>query len=779
MGKKIVINKKRFSSLLIYPAIALWLFSGCATSPDLNESMSDADRVPLIEQVNVNPSPSETVVEVVSSVSTPYTAFQLADPPRVVLDIRGVMGTDLSMDTEVNEGNIADIRFQEGKTQAMTSRMVVNLKRAMDYRITAADNKIRLILTPKPEKGETKPERKTEISQVVPGTTEPEKEEISPSEPRILFKSRPSDLNQVLGIDFTRLERGKSRLTVTTDKRVRYDLDREGEKSLVLKLYDSTVPPLLLKEIDTTHFETALDRVRPAFSDDKKELSLVISLREMVPFHVKQTDTRLSMDFGRTSVKPADTRIKPLYLEEARTRDLAAERPAMEAGERKGMIPVSPAEGRKKVYTGEKMYLDFVNADVTHILRLINEISKENIIWDPAIAGRKVSMILKNVPWDQALDLILDNNNLGKMYRGDNIIWITTKEKVLKKIAEEKKAAEEAQKKLEEERKKQEEKEKKAKEEEPLIKEFIPVDFASAKEIEGHITLTKRGKMSIDTRTNTIIITDIAKSIEDAKKTVRQFDTPVKQIMIEARIVDATDDFSRDLGLRWNSLSGWRKNVNTPVTVPPDALDFTATGERVYGASFTSNPPTEEWGNLGLMGLSFARLTSSGLGALTLDASLALAENEGKAKIMSAPKVIAREGTAATISSGDSIIIPATENVASTTLDATLSLTVTPTTVSYNNFITMDVSVTDDQAPTTTRLKRKAINTTLMIKSGETVVIGGIIKETESKDESGIPLLRDIPGLGWMFKANSKIHTKSELLIFLTPTVLPTAIKNF
>ena len=144
---------------------------------------------------------------------------------------------------------------------------------------------------------------------------------------------------------------------------------------------------------------------------------------------------------------------------------------------------------------------------------------------------------------------------------------------------------------------------------------------------------------------------------------------------------------------------------------------------------------------------------------------------------LSAPKVIAREGTAASISSGDSIIIPATENVASTTLDATLSLTVTPTAVSYNDFITLDIQVTDDQAPSTSRLIRKAMNTTLMIKSGDTAVIGGILKESESDAVNGIPVLKDVPGLGWLFKAKNRVARKSELLIFLTPTVLPSPIK--
>jgi type IV pilus assembly protein PilQ len=165
------------------------------------------------------------------------------------------------------------------------------------------------------------------------------------------------------------------------------------------------------------------------------------------------------------------------------------------------------------------------------------------------------------------------------------------------------------------------------------------------------------------------------------------------------------------------------------------------------------------------------------LTALVLDAKIALAEAEGKTKVISAPKVIAMNGQAATISRGDSIIIEATENVASTTLDATLSLEVTPT-VSYNNYVSLDVKVTDDDAPTNTRIRKKSITTKLMVRSGDTVVIGGIYTEDDALTEDGIPGLRRLPLLGWLFKAQSTRKSKTELLIFLTPTVLPTYQKS-
>lgn len=788
MGKEIKIYTKRVASLLIYPAkpiqaiailvTVLWLLGGCVT-PSTKEISADEAKGPIIEQVKVSSSPSETTLEIINSRSAPYTAFKLIDPPRVILDIRGEPGKDLPSSIPVNNSNLKEIRFEEGKTQAMTTRMVVDLSRPVDYQAMATDNMIRLTFTPKKIMTKAQKQEQEDRSKAMQEKKEPAEARVVPSEPRILLKPRASILNQVLGIDFTMLDHGKSRVTVTTDKRVRYDMDRKGAKTIVLKLSETTIPPLLLREIDTSNFNGALDRIKPAFFSAKKVATLAISLREMVPFHVKQTDNVLNIEFGQTSIKPPEKKIIPLKLSDAQTRALAAmQPPTAPLG-----APAVP-QAQKKKFKGEPMYLDFVNADVTHILRLINDISKENIIWDPAIKGKKVSMILKNVPWDEALELILKNNALAKRYVGDNIIWITTKAKMKQVLAEEEAEARKIQKRIDDERKKKLDEEKKTKEEEPLITAYLPVDFASADEIKGHITLTKRGTMSVDTRTNTIIVKDIASSIEDAKKIVKQFDTPVKQIIIEARIVDASDSFSRDLGLQWvnngieiqnrkDSSMSWS---GTPLWAPGNAAaDFASGNDQRLAGGFTTNAPANWASNITL---SFARLSGNQLGGIGLDAALALAETESKANVMSAPKVIAREGTAASISSGDSIIIPATENVASTTLDATLSLTVTPTAVSYNNFITLDVSVTDDQAPSTSRLLRKSITTTLMIQSGETVVIGGIIRENKSKNISGVPVLRDIPGLGWLFKAENKVLTKSELLIFLTPTVLPAPVKN-
>jgi len=791
MGKMRSLFRKGVFSLVFITAAGLTL-CGCATVAD-NQAAREKATAPVIEAINVTPSQEQTLVEIVSSEPVFYTAFKLLDPPRVVLDIRGVPGSALPRVKDVNNAGVKDILIEEGKTQVMTTRAVINTTLPVLYQTEPKGNVIALTLTPEkplPAPAEAL-EKKTAA---VEGTT------VTPSEPRIFFKDTPGALTQILGIDFTLLDQGKSRLIVTTDKKTKYDLNQQGPKTLVLRMPEATIPPLIMRHMDSKHFEGAVDWVKASLS--QKDVAIAITLREMVPFHVKQTESTITIDFGPTAIKPPEKKIVPLQQAQAP----AAEAPAVQAqtapviqlqqkAGAPGVLTVQPGlpsapsggiPGMKKDYKGAAMTMDFVNADVTNILRLIGEVSNLNIVWGPEVKGI-VSMRLKDVPWDQALDLILDNNNLAKREQG-NVIWVTTKAQLAQIEAEERRKIQEFEAKIEAERKKIISEKEKEKELEPLLTEYIPVDFAKASEIIPLLAISETGKsrggkMSVDTRTNTIIFTDIASNVGIAKGIVRQFDTPVKQVMIEARIVDATDDFIRDLGIRWDQFQINHRSNNTVPWPTMDALNTTPAdpntfpvppAAKTYSPTFTSNAPDAWAPNLGLV---FSTLSASGLTGMVLDAKLALAESEGKTKVISAPKVIAMNGQEAMIKRGDQLILPATENVASQTVDANLSLKVTPT-VSYNNFISLTVDVTDDQALSITRIQKKSITTKLMIKNGDTVVIGGIFTENQGTDESGIPGLRRIPILGWLFKAQSITNRKTELLIFLTPSVVASSIKS-
>jgi len=770
MGKKFNLHKMGTPSRMSIAVVAILFLCGCAATGKKQGPISDHSQ-PVVKSIQVRPSPDQTILEITSSSAPRYTTFQLVDPPRVIVDIRGTRDPGLPESIDVPEGNIRSIRVKEGEAQAMTTRIVVGLANPTVFNAESKDEMISIVLANKPSQvdgaeasmtGDAEsPEKETRQSFTVP---------TSPPEPRIFVKPGPSSLNQVLGVDFVMLEQGKSRLVVTTDQKGSYSLDRQGPKELVLRLSKTTIADQLLRRLDSSQFHGAVDRVKPNFTSEKKEVAIAISLREMVPFHVRQEDTEISVDFERSTISPEEKRIIPLQLAQAP----AAKADQPEVIEATVMERPAPIPGLLKTrYTGAPMTMDFVNADVTNILRLIGEVSNLNIVWGPDVQGN-VSMRLKNVPWDQALDLILVNNNLGKRKAG-NVIWITTRAKIAQFEAEEKAKRAEYEAEIEAKREKAQQEKEKQEKQEPIETAYVGVDFANADDLKTHIEgiLTERGSISVDARTSTLILKDVASTIEEAKRLVKQFDTPVKQVMIEARIVDATTEFTRDLGVRWDNLQVAKRNsISVPFSnLAPTSPGWPA-GGNLYDPTFSSNAPTDWVSNIGL---AFSKLSESGLTATILDAKLALAETEGKTKIISAPKVLASNGETATISRGSTFYLDAAENVEAKEVTATLKLEVTPN-VSYNNYVTMAVTLQDESQTGESSKTGKDLTTKLMIKSGETIVIGGIFSESATEQESGIPGLRRVPLFGWLFKADHKVTDKRELLIFLTPTVVPSTI---
>jgi type IV pilus assembly protein PilQ len=415
-------------------------------------------------------------------------------------------------------------------------------------------------------------------------------------------------------------------------------------------------------------------------------------------------------------------------------------------------------------YTGARMTLDFADADIRNILKLIGEISKRNIVWGSEVKGT-VSMRLKNVPWDQALGVVLDVNKLGMIVDG-NIIRVMTKE-AIKALEQEK----EARLKAERERIKAVKTEQKAAvAEEPLITDYITVNYV---EVDAIKTLIEenvkgpRGRLSVDKSNKTIIITDTADNIQNAKALKERQDRPIKQVMIEARIVEARESFKRDIGVGWDmSYQKGQKpwGGSGPETVAYNfATNFTMPAGPTAGIGFTNTAATK-----------------------VLNAKIALAETEGKVTTLSAPKIVTRDTVKATIKQGTTIYIPYTDEDGNRTVkdvEANLELNVTPS-ITPNDMVIMTIKVSDDYPDYANRvgenvpINTKSASTEMMVASGDTVVIGGIYKEDKSITSEGIPWLSKIPFIGWLFKTESRSDAKSELLIFLTPTVLPVGKKG-
>ena len=464
------------------------------------------------------------------------------------------------------------------------------------------------------------------------------------------------------------------------------------------------------------------------------------------------------------------------------------------------------SQGEKFAYSGQKVTFDFQGIDIRNALRLIAEMSKLNIIMSDDVKG-KLTMRLVDVPWDQALDLILAAEGLGKEQMG-NVIRIAPID-VLRAEYQAKLEAQQGSDQLE-----------------PLVTEFITLSYTKVADVKKMLDnasanatrnatasgttssstastaqattgtasgsgqssssigiLSPRGSFLIDERTNTLIIKDTAESINNVKRLIAAIDKPVQQVLIESRIVEATENFSRSFGIRWGGQSTGT-NRGMPITIggaqgvsgTTSTTKVTATGNSGFVVDMPS--ATYAAGSGGAIGMVLGGLSK----AFNLSLELSAAENNGDAKVISNPRLITSNLKSATISQGVSIPVttPAT-NVSPATVQyqqADLSLTVTPQ-ITADDKVIMDITVTKN-APSTTLLPvngnpgidTKTIQTTAFLANGETVVIGGIYTKQTGNTVNKVPGLGDIPILGWLFKNKSVNDNRSELLIFLTPTII-------
>ena len=443
-------------------------------------------------------------------------------------------------------------------------------------------------------------------------------------------------------------------------------------------------------------------------------------------------------------------------------------------------------EGEAFAYTGQKVSFDYQGINIRNALRLIAEMSDMNIIMGDDVQG-KLNMHLENVPWDQALDIILESQGLGKEQKG-NVLRIAPLA-VLAKERQSRLAARKSEAELA-----------------PLITEFISLSFAKADEVKTMLEavssgtssttsgssgstapstassggskasknsglLSPRGTLVVDSRTNTLIIKDTKESINNIKRLIARIDKPVKQVLIEARIVEATDDFTRELGVSWGGqVSGHGGRVTNQIS-----------NNSAGGGGFLVDLPAPNSASTGgQIGLAVGALNS----AFNLKLELSAAEADDKIKIVSNPRVVTTNLKAASINQGSDIPFQTSSANGGTNVEfkkANLGLTVTPQ-ITADNRIMLKVNVTKDSVSQTAQvggnpiINTKQIDTEIFINNGETIVIGGIYTRNKSKNVAGVPGFSKIPLLGWLFKKNIKTDKKTELLIFLTPTILKSSL---
>ncbi|WP_180074526.1 type IV pilus secretin PilQ [Acinetobacter sp. YH12116] len=454
-------------------------------------------------------------------------------------------------------------------------------------------------------------------------------------------------------------------------------------------------------------------------------------------------------------------------------------------------------------YTGKKISLDFQDIEVRRVLQLLADFTGINMVAADTVQGN-ITLRLKDVPWDQALDIILKTKNLDKRRNG-NVIWIAPVAELIKAEEEEAKAIAQSVKLA------------------PLQTEYIQLNYAKAADIEKLITegknasnsrsgtsnstantdplgdsvgslLSPRGTVSVDPRTNTLIINDTAQKIDQIRSMIDLLDVSVKQVMIEARIVRATTDFTKEMGVKWGILSQGITNNNHLLVGGSDTtlwnLREPELDEELGGYTYEIERPQNLNVDLGVTSPGASRIAFGliSLSDFMLDLELSALQADGYGEVISTPKVLTADKQQAKVASGTQIPYQSAEgggaNAVSTTefIDATLSLDVTPS-ITPDGKVQMNLNITSDSPGTPTptgqlTINKNSINTNVLVDNGETVVLGGIFEQQTANQQTKVPFLGDIPYLGRLFRKDIKSDNKRELLIFVTPRIVNDSVSR-
>ena len=555
---------------------------------------------------------------------------------------------------------------------------------------------------------------------------------------------------------------GTSRIEVVGS--ARHTVTRPDARTVVLSLEAAELPRKLERSLDTSAFGGPVMMISSFNQPSTGQVKIVATLRGPTADALAERGDGLTWTFAEPAAPAAAAGAEPTVLSEETSATAAEAGAAGFAAEGPGYA--ASGAPQKKGYTGRRISLEFHDIDIRNLLRLIADVSKKNMVVADDVSG-KVTVSLRNVPWDQALDLVLRSKGLGKEEMG-NIIRVAKLEDIAKEQEAALKAAE-ARKPLV-----------------PLKVRIIPVNFARAGDVAGRIkdVLTERGSVSTDDRTNVLIVKDIQEALVRAEGLVRNLDTPIPQVLIESRIVEASSNFNKAIGVQWGGNASMSQAFGNPTGL---AFPNIASGAGAAGGGPTTGtaalpqyavnlPAAIGQGSGGGIGLVFG---SAG-GAFNLNLRLSALENNGVLKTVSAPQVATIDNKEATI--GQGITIPYSQSslngVNTQFVDSKLELKVTPH-VSADGTILLKIKATNNQPnPQLTgangqpSISKREAETEVLVKDGETTVIGGIYTRQTSNNRSGVPYLSKIPILGFFFRTDSESDSHTELLIFITPRIL-------
>ncbi|MCK5237683.1 MAG: type IV pilus secretin PilQ [Deltaproteobacteria bacterium] len=543
-------------------------------------------------------------------------------------------------------------------------------------------------------------------------------------------------------VRFVKISSELARLSVIASGKPVYEITESLDGgTITLDIASAVIPEKLKLTLDARDLKTPVSTIS-SFQSAIAPVSIVrvlVKLKEGVFYNVVESMNSVSIDFPIDGGFVSDRKAS---FEGAGAGDILAEVDSEE---------VDIDEETK--YTGDPITLEMVDAKVLDVLDMLALVSGLNIVALPEEVSGTITLRLVEVPWDQAFDIILNAKNLDKVQKG-NVVRVAPKSK----LQAERNA------KLQEERSKEQL--------EDLHTEYIRINYDKAADLQSQVSnlLSDRGTISVHENTNTLIVKDIRSVIEEIQVFIGKLDIPTPQVLIEARIVQADSSFTRDLGVQWGLEGGV---VSNGVALRSEG-GLAATGGGISTEHYVVDQPANNM--LGAIGFAFGK---TGANPLLLDLKISAGEQNGIVKTISRPRIITMDNKSATIQQGESIPIAISSASGSSTsfIDANLKLEVTPQ-ITPDGSVLMEISASKNSigahsaADGTPSIDKKEATTTVLVKDGETTVIGGIIISDTSTSEGGVPFFKDIPGLGWFFKNKSVSDTQKELLIFITPTII-------
>ncbi len=647
-------------------------------------------------------------------------SFAISNPPRVAFDFPDTRNQTGKTQLPFAASLLNAATVVEGQGKA---RLVLNLNKSTAYTSKLEENKLLITLN---APGSASQPVSAPASRIQEAPTE-----ILPP----VFAAAPNAIapnGVVQNVDFKRGDNGEARVLIDLNSAsTPVDIKREG-KNVVIDLAGVKVPRHLERRLDVTDFATPTRRIDA--TNQGAGSRIVLQSEGDWAYSSYQTDKRLVVEVRKISAEEVEAALQ--------------------------------AQG-KASYKGEKLSLNFQNVEVRSLLQVIAEFTGMNIITSDSVNGT-LTLRLKDVPWDQALDLILAQKNLEKRQVG-NVVRIAPRDELL---AIERQAAESQKQRVNAE---------------PIITETFQIKYRAAEEIrealkdlagfysenvttsQGSSSTGTKAAILVDPRSNKIIIRERVSVIEEIRKVIQTLDTPLRQVLIEARIVEAKDNFQKDLGVKLQvSKSGGDTAVGTSDNLTLGGFGSSNSVTLTPNVSLPSS----------LSGASIAAVFKGASSIIGLELSAMQAEDRGK--VVSSPRILTADRTKATITEGTEIPYQTTDkdgNSSTTFKKANLTLAVTPQ-VTPENDVVLKLNITKDTPNTKLKvgenpaIDNKTVDTEVRVENGGTVVIGGIYVQEQNTVENRVPLLGDLPVVGALFRNNSNTNNRRELLVFITPRIV-------